>query len=141
MRRRAAPSRTRRRAGEVVRVSYDRTPAVLGELVIVTCAFVLGRVLVGGLDVLDPGLWPEPGTVPAPAVVAFTIVVPAALALFGIHQIVTITVLLGPVLPGADGGRRPDTVPRRAGFLGDRLDDRAVRDIDRGGSVRSFTFG
>ena len=79
---------------EIVRASYDRTPAVLGELVIVTCAFVLGRVLVGGLDVLDPGLWPEPGTIPAPAVIAFTIVVPAALALFGIHQIVTITVLL-----------------------------------------------
>lgn len=79
---------------EIVRVSYDRTPSVLGELVIVTCAFVLGRVLVGGLGVLDPALWFGPGTLAAPAIVAVTIVVPAVLALVGIHQIVTITVLL-----------------------------------------------
>lgn len=80
--------------GEIVRVSYGRTPSVLGEMVIVTCAFVLGRVLVGGLGVLDPALWPDPGTIPAPAIIAVTIVVPAALALFGLHQIVTITVFL-----------------------------------------------
>ena len=79
---------------EVVRVSYDRTPSVLGELVIVTCAFVLGRVLVGGLGVLDPALWPGEGAIPAPAIIAVMIVVPAALALFGLHQIVTITVFL-----------------------------------------------
>ena len=79
---------------EIVRVSYDRTPSVLGELVIVTCAFVLGRVLVGGLGDLDPALWPGPGMLPAPAIVAIVIVVPAALALVGIHQIVTITVFL-----------------------------------------------
>lgn len=79
---------------EIVRVSYDRTPSVLGEMVIVACAFVLGRVLVGGLGVLDPALWAGPGTIPAPAVIAVMIVVPAALALFGIHQIVTITVFL-----------------------------------------------
>ncbi|MDE0334568.1 MAG: hypothetical protein OXI64_06380, partial [Defluviicoccus sp.] len=71
-----------------------RTPSVLGELVIVTCAFVLGRVLVGALGGLDPALWPGPGTLPAPAIVAIVIVVPAALALAGIHQIVTITVFL-----------------------------------------------
>ncbi len=79
---------------EVVRVSYDRTPSVLGEMVIVTCAFVLGRVLAGGLGVLDPALWPGPEALPAPAVIASMVVVPAALALFGLHQIVTITVLL-----------------------------------------------
>ena len=79
---------------EIVRVSYDRTPSVLGELVIVTCAFVLGRVLVGGLGDLDPALWPGPGMLPAPAIIAIVIVVPAALALVGIHQIVTITVFL-----------------------------------------------
>ena len=79
---------------ELVRVSYERTPSMLGELVIVTCAFVLGRVLVGGLGMLDPALWPGPGILPAPAIIAVMIVVPAALALFGIHQIVTITVFL-----------------------------------------------
>ena len=84
----------RRAIREVVRVSYGRTPSVLGEMVIVTCAFVLGRVLVSGLGVLDPALWLGQETLPAPAVVALMIAVPATLALVGIHQIVTITVLL-----------------------------------------------
>ena len=84
----------RRAMWEIVRVSYARTPSVLGEMVIVTCAFVLGRVLVSGLGALDPALWPGPQTLPAPAIIALMVVVPAALALFGLHQIVTITVFL-----------------------------------------------
>lgn len=84
----------RRAIWEIVRVSYDRMPSVLGEMVIVTCAFVLGRVLVSGLGVLDPALWPGPKALPAPAIIALMVVVPAALALFGLHQIVTITVFL-----------------------------------------------
>ena len=84
----------RRALWAVVRTSWARTPSVLGETVVVACAFVLGRVLVSGLDAVDPVLWLDGATLPAPAIVAATIVVPAALALFGLHQIVTITVLL-----------------------------------------------
>ena len=67
---------------------------MLGETVIVTCAFVLGRVLVSGLEAVDPALWLGRETLPAPAVIAAMIVLPAALSMAGIHQIVTITVLL-----------------------------------------------
>ena len=119
--------------GEIVRVSYDRTPSVLGEMVIVTCAFVLGRVLVGGLGVLDPALWPgnrsgardhsghdrRPGGARA-----------------GGHPPDRNRHRVPGLFPAsADGCRRPDPVPERAGVLVDRLDDRAVGDIDRGGGV------
>ncbi len=91
----AAQLRLGRRAlWEVVRDSYARTPGVLGEMVIVTCAFVLGRVLVSALGVVDAAQWLDLAALPEPAIVAAVIVVPAALALIGIHQIVTITVLL-----------------------------------------------
>lgn len=79
---------------DLASASYARSPSVLGEMTIVTCAFVLGRVLVSGLGVLDPAPWLGQGIVPPPAIVAAVIVVPALLALIGIHQIVTITVLL-----------------------------------------------
>ena len=124
---------------EIVRASYDRTPAVLGELVIVTCAFVLGRVLVGGLDVLDPGLWPEPGTIPATCCHRLHDRRPGGARAVRHPPDRDHHRVAGPVLPGADGSRRPDTVPGCPGFLVDRLDDRAVRDIDRGGGRRSFT--
>ena len=78
----------------LVRTAYARAPSVLGEMVIVTCAFVLGRVLVSGLDAVDPAPLFDRAALPAPAIVAAAIVLPAALALIGIHQIVTITVLL-----------------------------------------------
>ena len=84
----------RRALWEVVRVSYGRTPSVLGEIVIVTCAFVLGRVLVSGLGAVDSSAWLDLATLPVPAIVAAVIAIPPALALIGIHQIVTITVLL-----------------------------------------------
>ncbi len=91
----AAQARLGRRAlWGVVRDSYARTPGVLGEMVIVTCAFALGRVLVSALGVADTAQWIDRATLPEPAIVAVLIVVPAALALLGIHQIVTVTVLL-----------------------------------------------
>ena len=79
---------------EVGRDSYARTQGVLGEMVIVTCAFALGRVLAGALGGVDTPPWPGGAALPEPAIVAAVIVIPAALALLGIHQIVTITVLL-----------------------------------------------
>ena len=63
-------------------------------MVIVTCAFVLGRVLVSGLGAVDSSAWLDLATLPAPAIVAAVIAIPPALALIGIHQIVSITVLL-----------------------------------------------
>ena len=79
---------------DMARTTIARTPMIQGELALVTCAFVLGRVLVGGLGDIDAADWLAANMPPPPAVIAAVIGVPTLLALIGIHQIVTITVLL-----------------------------------------------
>ncbi len=79
---------------DMVRTVIARTPTVQGELLLVTCAFVLGRVLVGALGDIDAADWLSANMPPPLVVIAAVIGVPTLFALIGVHQIVTITVLL-----------------------------------------------
>ena len=79
---------------ETARTAIGRTRSVLGELVLVSCAFMLGRVLVGVLADVQAAEWLGRNMPPAPAVIATVIAATTLLALIGMHQIVTITVLL-----------------------------------------------
>ena len=80
--------------GDTARITIGRMRSVLGELVLVTCAFMLGRVLIGVLADVQAAEWLGRHMPPAPVVIATVIAATTLFALIGIHQIVTITVLL-----------------------------------------------
>ncbi len=79
---------------QIVRRSYERTVSVFDETAVVAYAMMFGSTLASGLDALDPVLLSDGEALPAAAVIAVVIVLPAALALVGIHQIATIAALL-----------------------------------------------
>ncbi len=84
----------RRALREVLARTAADTRSVLGELTLLSCAFMLGRVLVGLLADLQAADWLDRNMPPAPIVIGGVIAATTLLSMIGVHQIVTITALL-----------------------------------------------
>lgn len=84
----------RRRLAGALRATGAGSGSILGELVLITCAFMLGSALAGLLAEIEAAGWLGRNMPPVPAVIAAVIAATTLLSLIGIHQIVTITALL-----------------------------------------------
>jgi len=77
-----------------IRQSGQGLGAVRGEIVLLTCSFALGRVLQVALEAGGAGDWVTALAPPPVAIIAASVAIMSLLAFVGIHQIVTLTVVL-----------------------------------------------